>query len=98
MNDPARTTEIPPATKTWRTCNCRHQHGSIRQFVECVMPGALIEGQGRFALISECSSPVVWLWPQVHEAQLQKQALDGNGCGNHCIREHRLMRIELEQR
>jgi hypothetical protein len=37
--------DVARPTPTWNQCACRRQHPTTRAFIECLMPGALVEQQ-----------------------------------------------------
>jgi hypothetical protein len=87
--------DVARPTPTWNQCACRRQHPTTRAFIECLMPGALVEGDGSFALIATCTVPAVSLSRSFHEAMAGKHALDAHGCGEGCRGEHQVVRVAL---
>lgn len=88
-------TPTGPHMKTYRRHNCTEAHPTWNGFAQCVWPrAAWVQGEGQYAAVANCGTTTVILKRTPQDARAAKQAIDRDGCGTRCTRQHTLVLID----
>ncbi|KGJ72728.1 hypothetical protein GY21_13560 [Cryobacterium roopkundense] len=72
---------------------CGATHTSIRSFIVCSFPRAVVRGSGKFGVIIKCRAVEVMQFTTVAEAVEAKRLLDVVSCAAGCRREHEVVQF-----
>jgi hypothetical protein len=82
-----------------REHNCNRRHLTWATAAQCIWPrAATVDGDGRYAVLTNCGVMRVALWRSPAAAERQMALYDRGGCGRRCTGDHSIAEITVSAR